>query len=91
MVEAGLSIPPGQKSAMKTRKPAVENRRSPCYYRDTMMTEDTILLLARELEWAEAYREEFPDCELGRFYFHLLERELEAAERGRVGFPAEER
>ncbi|MBV9849133.1 MAG: hypothetical protein JO250_05530 [Armatimonadetes bacterium] len=45
-----------------------------------MMTEDTLLLLARELEWAEAYLEDFPDCELGRFYFYLLQRELARAE-----------
>ena len=41
-----------------------------------MMTEDTVLLLARELEWAEAYLEDFPDCDLGWFYFRLLQREL---------------
>ena len=43
--------------------------------------DDTILLLARELEWAEAFLQDFPDCELGRMYFLLLERELTRAER----------
>ena len=45
-----------------------------------MMTEDTALLLARELEWAEAFLEDAPDCELGWLYFRLLERELARAE-----------
>ena len=45
-----------------------------------MITEDTIFLLARELEWAEAYLEEYPDCELGWLFFYLVERELGAAE-----------
>lgn len=43
--------------------------------------DDTILLLARELEWAEAFLEDYPECELGRIYFFLLERELTLAER----------
>ena len=55
-----------------------------------MMTEDTILLLARELEWAEAYLEDYPDCELGRLYFHLLERELGTAERWCAAFGLED-
>ena len=46
-----------------------------------MMTDDTLMLLARELEWAEAYLEDYPDCDLGWLYFHLLERELGTAER----------
>ena len=46
-----------------------------------MMTEDTLLLLARELEWAEAYLEDFPDCELGWLYFRLLQRELAREEK----------
>ena len=46
-----------------------------------MMTDDTLMLLARELEWAEAYLGDYPDCDLGWLYFHLLERELGAAER----------
>ena len=49
------------------------------------MTEDTILLLARELEWAEAYLEEFPDEELAWLYFHLLQRELTRAEQKTPG------
>ena len=54
-----------------------------------MMTEDTLMLLARELEWAEAYLENYPDCQLGRLYFHLLERELAAAERWCAAFRPE--
>ena len=46
-----------------------------------MTTDDTVLLLARELEWAEAFLEDFPNCEIGWFYFHLLERELTRAEK----------
>ncbi len=48
-----------------------------------MSGDDTIFLLARELEWAEAYLRDFPECVLGQLYFSLLERELTAAERER--------
>ena len=53
------------------------------------MTEDTLLLLARELEWAEAYLEDFPDDELGWFYFHLLQRELTREEQKVLHLPRE--
>jgi hypothetical protein len=43
-------------------------------------TEETVFLMARELEWAEAFVEDHPSCELGMIYFKLLERELAAAE-----------
>jgi hypothetical protein len=45
-----------------------------------MHNDDTHLMLARELEWAEAFVEDFPECEIGRLYFSLLKRELAAAD-----------
>ncbi len=50
-----------------------------------MSNDDTIFLLARELEWAEAFLVDFPDGALGRLYFALLERELTLAEKAREG------
>jgi hypothetical protein len=46
-----------------------------------MNNDDTIFLLARELEWAEAFLQDFPDCTLGHLYFSLLECELTKAEK----------
>lgn len=34
--------------------------------------EETMLLLAREQEWAEAYTAEHPECQLGRIYLGFL-------------------
>ena len=65
----------------KTGNRTVGIRERVCYHGDTMTTDDTVLLLARELEWAEAFLEDFPDCEIGWFYFHLLERELARSEK----------
>ncbi|MDQ2800362.1 MAG: hypothetical protein M3Y13_12065 [Armatimonadota bacterium] len=39
-------------------------------------TQETLLLLAREQEWAEAYTEDHPDCTMGRVYLDFLRREL---------------
>ena len=38
--------------------------------------QDTLLLLAREQEWAEAYCADFPLCELGLVYLDFLRREI---------------
>jgi hypothetical protein len=38
--------------------------------------EETVLMLSREQEWAEAYADEHPDCPLGRIYLDYLRREL---------------
>ncbi len=43
---------------------------------DWTMVEGNILLLARELEWAEAYAENFPRCSMGRLYLDFLRWEL---------------
>jgi len=39
-------------------------------------TEQIVLLLSREQEWAEAYAEEQPDCLMGRLYLEFLQREM---------------
>lgn len=38
--------------------------------------EETVLLLAREQEWAEAYMVENPRCPLGRYYLDFLRQEM---------------
>lgn len=38
--------------------------------------QDTLLLLAREQEWAEAYAADHPDCELGLVYLRFLRAEI---------------
>ena len=38
--------------------------------------EENILMLARELEWAEAYAEDHPVCSLGQVYLDFLRWEL---------------
>ncbi len=43
-------------------------------------SEETILLLARELEWAEAYAADHPRCRMGRLYLEFVRRELVAAQ-----------
>jgi len=39
-------------------------------------TEQIVLLLSREQEWAEAYAEERPQCLMGRLYLDFLRREI---------------
>ena len=36
----------------------------------------TVLMLARELEWAEAYAENHADCRMGRVYLDFLHWEI---------------
>ena len=43
-------------------------------------TEETILTLAREMEWAEAYAVNHPDCPMGNIYLEFLHRELVTAQ-----------
>ena len=38
--------------------------------------EETVLLMAREQEWAEAYALEHPECPLGRLYLDFIRQEL---------------
>ena len=40
----------------------------------------TLLTLARELEWAEAYAEDHAACRMGRVYLDLLRREMVMAQ-----------
>jgi hypothetical protein len=42
--------------------------------------EESFLMLARELEWAEAYAADHPDCLMGRVYLHFLQWEMIAAQ-----------
>jgi len=35
----------------------------------------TLLVLAREMEWAEAYAQDHADCRMGRVYLDFLRRE----------------
>lgn len=39
-------------------------------------TEQIVLLLSREQEWAEAYASENPQCQMGRLYLDFLRREM---------------
>lgn len=39
-------------------------------------TEQIVLLLSREEEWAEAYTSEKPYCQMGRLYLEFLRREM---------------
>lgn len=41
--------------------------------------EQTVLLLSREREWAEAYHAENPTCAMGRVYLEFVQRELDVA------------
>ena len=43
-------------------------------------TEESLLLLARELEWAEAYAADYPKCQMGRLYLDFLHWEMVAAQ-----------
>jgi len=42
--------------------------------------EETVLMLARESEWAEAYAAEHPKCEMGCVYLAFLRWELVLAQ-----------
>ena len=42
--------------------------------------EENFLMLARELEWAEAYAADHPDCAMGRVYLHFLQWEMITAQ-----------
>ena len=39
-------------------------------------TEQIVLLLSREQEWAEAYAFDNPHCQMGRLYLEFLQREM---------------
>lgn len=39
-------------------------------------TEQIVLLLSREQEWAEAYASENPQCQMGCLYLDFLRREM---------------
>ncbi len=41
--------------------------------------DDSILMLARELEWAEAFAADYPDCGMGQVYLDFLRHELVTA------------
>ena len=43
-------------------------------------TEETVLMLAREIEWAEAYAEDNPQCQMGRVYLDFLRWEMVRAQ-----------
>lgn len=49
---------------------------------DTFWTlaEENLLLLAREMEWAEAYRADYPQCSMGQSYLDFLCWELVSAQ-----------
>lgn len=38
--------------------------------------EESLLVLARELEWAEAYAEDHPACRMGQVYLDFLHWEM---------------
>ncbi len=42
--------------------------------------EENFLMLARELEWAEAYAADNPDCPMGRVYLDFLQWEMITAQ-----------
>ena len=46
------------------------------------IAEENLLLVARELEWAEAYAADHPECGMGRLYLDFLRWELVAAQAG---------
>lgn len=46
------------------------------------LAEENVLILARELEWAEAYATDHPACSMGRLYLDFLHWELVAAQAG---------
>lgn len=42
--------------------------------------EENVLVLARELEWAEAYAADHPKCGMGRLYLDFLHWEMVTAQ-----------
>ena len=46
------------------------------------LAEENLLMLARELEWAEAYARDHPDCPMGGIYLDFLRGEMTAAQEG---------
>ena len=44
------------------------------------MAEENTLVLAREIEWAEAYTEDHPECSMGALYLNFLRWELVMAQ-----------
>jgi len=42
--------------------------------------EESLLIIARELEWAEAYSADFPDCQMGCIYLDFLRWEMVTAQ-----------
>ncbi len=38
--------------------------------------EENLLILAREMEWAEAYAQDHPDCRMGLIYLDFLRWEI---------------
>ena len=42
--------------------------------------EENFLMLARELEWAEAYTADHPACSMGRVYLQFLQWEMITAQ-----------
>ncbi len=49
---------------------------------DWTAAEENVLVLARELEWAEAYAADHPECSMGRLYLEFLHWEMVAAQAG---------
>ena len=43
---------------------------------DWTTAEENLLLVARELEWAEAYAADYPECGMGELYLDFLRWEL---------------
>ena len=46
------------------------------------LAEENVLVLARELEWAEAYTADYPKCSMGQLYLDFLHWELVASQAG---------
>lgn len=44
------------------------------------IAEESVLALARETEWAEAYAEDHPECGMGTLYLNFLRWELVTAQ-----------
>ena len=41
--------------------------------------DDIVMMMSREVEWAEAYLADNPDCEVGAIYLKFVQRELSSA------------
>ncbi len=46
------------------------------------IAEENLLLVARELEWAEAYAADCPQCRMGELYLNFLRWEMVAVQAG---------